>query len=232
MKTTLTLMTLLFLGISNLNAHHAPLKRVEVPAEHLYAPKGFDSNDNVELVVEGYLPNLCYQNPSTNVVVEEKKISVTLNAMKFTDESRLCAEMIVPFIHTFDVGVLDRGNYSVVVNEKVTGELFVDEASSDAIDDYIYANVHSIDRIHGEEKVLVKGYHPSDCLEFVGFEYLHNDLDTYSVLPIMEQVADFCPRKKTPFSYEFTVPRELKRDKVLLHVRALNGRSVNAIFNY
>ena len=35
-----------------------------VPVENVYTPRGFDSNDNAEIVITGYLPNLCYQNPT------------------------------------------------------------------------------------------------------------------------------------------------------------------------
>ena len=35
---------------------------VLVPVDNVYSPKGFDANDNSEVIVSGFLPNLCYKN--------------------------------------------------------------------------------------------------------------------------------------------------------------------------
>lgn len=226
---TLTIITMLLFSV-NLLAHHIKGQRVEVPSEHLYIPKGYDSNDNIELIVEGYLPNLCYKNPGTDIEIKGNQIHVQLNAFSRDDGQVACAEMIVPFVHTFSIGILDQGNYEVIVNNKQRGELFVEESTSSAIDDHIYANVESVQRVAGESRVVVKGHHPSDCLEFDRFEIFHNDKDVYSVLPITKQVADFCPLKMIPFSYELDIPNYLDSDRVLLHLRSLNGRSVNELF--
>ena len=47
----------------------------------------------------------------------------------------------------------------------------------------------------------------------------------------MKQVRTHCPKKMIPFTYEFEVPQNLEADKVLLHVRVMDGRSVNTFFN-
>lgn len=204
--------------------------QTKVPVDHLYVPKGYDSNDKVELVVEGYLPNLCYQNPDSVIKVEGNTINVTIVANYTNSEEGFCAEMIVPFTHVFSTGFLDKGDYNIVVNGKHSSSLFVSESSSDAIDDEIYANVEHVEQIRGEQKVIVKGHHPSFCVEFDRFEVFHNENDTYSVLPITKKVSDFCPMKMIPFEYELDVPSDLKRNRVLIHVRSMNGNSVNSIF--
>lgn len=202
----------------------------EVPVDHLYVPKGYDSNDTVELVVEGYLPNLCYKNPSSVVEVNDRTIDISVVANSTDFEGAACAEMIVPFKEVVSVGLLDKGNYNITVNNKHNSSIFVKESTSDAIDDELYANVHSVERIHGEQRVAVKGYHPSFCVEFDQFKIDHNDKDVYSVRPITKKVSDFCPKKMTPFRFEMDVPNNLKRDRILIHVRSMNGNSVNSIF--
>lgn len=212
---------------------HASQKNIwqaQVPSDGVFVPKGYDTNDNIELIVEGYLPNLCYKNPHTDIKVEKNIINVSLQAWTNDDGMVACAEMIVPFIHTFSVGVLDRGNYEVLVNGKKSGELFVEESSSSAMDDLIYANVESIERVQGENRVIIHGHHPSFCMEFNHFEVYHNDKDVYSVLPVMKQVSDFCPMKMVAFSLELEIPKDLNKNRVLIHVRAMNGKSVNSLF--
>jgi hypothetical protein len=74
------------------------------------------------------------------------------------------------------------------------------------------------------------GSNPSDCLEFDRVEFVSNGSDTLAVLPIMKQVRDYCPAKEVPFKYEVEVPRVLRRDVILLHVRTMNGQAVNFLY--
>ena len=95
---------------------------------------------------------------------------------------------------------------------------------------YVYANVDYIETTQGSRIALLKGYNPSDCFEFDRVQFISNERDTYSVLPIMKQVREFCPMKMVPFEILVVVPRTLSVEKLLLHVRVMNGKSVNAIF--
>lgn len=230
MKTLIALTIMLFSSQSL--GHHLTghIFRTVVPAEHTYIPKGYDSNDNVELIVEGYLPNLCYKSPHTSVKVEGSTININLMAWTNDDGTVMCAEMVVPFIQTVSLGVLDKGHYNVIVNQEIHSQLFVDESTSDAMDDLIYANVEVIERDPYSNRVVFKGHNPSHCFEFDRFENISNDKDVLSVLPIMKQVTDLCPRKMVPFELEYEVPQILNRDRFLINVRTMNGKSVNQLF--
>ena len=204
-----------------------------LPIDHIYTVKGFDSNDNAEVMIEGHLPDLCYKAPTSKARVIGKKIIINVTGYKDTTPGRICAQMTVPFLETVNVGVLDAGNYDVVVNgtspaPKLT-QLGVVESSSSAVDDHIYAAVEIVEKIEGENTVELKGYNPSDCLELDDIKYVSNEKDTYAVLPIMKKVRPNCPLKMVPFTYTMDLPGELERDKVLLHVRVMNGKSVNAL---
>lgn len=213
-----------------------PIQDSAVPVNHVFSPAGFDSNDNVELVVTGYLPNLCYRSPQSTVSVKDGKISVSVKAQKSIAGMGFCANVIVPFIEHIKVGVLDKGRYQIAVNENSSfvkkSIIAIAEASSNSIDEVVYANVDDIVREDdGTRKMLLKGYNPSDCFELKEIVVIDNEIDTYSVLPKMKQVKAHCPKKMIPFTYEFDVPEKLESDKVLLHVRVMDGRSVNTIFN-
>jgi hypothetical protein len=47
----------------------------------------------------------------------------------------------------------------------------------------------------------------------------------------MKKIRDFCPMKMTPFSYDIEVPKSLANPKILLHVRSMDGNSINSIFH-
>jgi hypothetical protein len=215
----------------------APIKQIEsnVPVEHVYAPAGFDSNDNAEIVVSGFLPNLCYKAPKSHVEIKGDKINVGIKALKNLGGLSFCADVIVPYIEIVNIGLLDQGKYKLAINEnsqyEKKVEMKVAEASSNSIDDAIYANVSEIEKVEGSRKVILKGYNPSDCFELDKVEIVDNGVDVYSVLPKLKQVRDFCPKKMVEFSYDFQVPEKLEADRVLLHVRVMDGKSMNALFN-
>lgn len=207
-----------------------------VPVDHVFSPAGFDSNDNSEVIISGFLPNLCYKAPQHVVSVKDGKINISVKAIKNQRGMGFCADVIVPYIEFVNIGVLDKGKYDIAVNENSPWEkrskLFVNEASSSSIDEVVYANVEEVVKSDdGSRKVILKGHNPSDCFELKEIEVKDNGVDVYSVLPKMKQVRAFCPKKMIPFSYEFEVPQNLEADKVLLHVRVMDGRSVNAFFN-
>jgi hypothetical protein len=225
-----------FLVFSSLNAFAKAPVEIEVPVEHVYAPVGFDTNDRTEIVVEGFLPNLCYQSPKTSVEVIGNEIKIKLTSLYTEPSPYFCTQMIVPFTETVKIGLLNKGNYKLTVNgrasEESANQLIVTEAMSNAIDSYSYAYVEYIERTQGNSRIVkLKGYNPSDCFELEKIDYISNGIDAYSILPKMKQVSSFCPMKMVEFEYDFEVPNDLNRKKVLLHVRTMNGKSVNTIFS-
>ncbi len=217
------------------NVALAQPQRSLVPVSHIYSPEGFDSNDNVEIIIEGFLPNLCYRSPSHSVEVKDNLINIKVEALNHQQEGVACAEMIVPFLEKVELGVIDKGDYKILVNGKSPweqkGSIKVSESISDAIDESVYANVNYIEKDDRSRVVKLKGYNPSDCFVLDRIDIVNNKKDVHSILPQMKQISDFCPMKMVPFEYELEVPENLKSDKVLLHVRVMDGKSVNSLFN-
>lgn len=207
---------------------------IKTPIENIYSPNGFDSNDNVEIIIEGYLPNLCHKSPTSKVKVVGSKIQIDVTALRYDASNPFCPEAIVPFVETVKVGLLDKGNYDIVVNGKSiyqkAGTIQVNEATSNSVDEHVYANVDSVMKESGSREVELRGYTVSDCFVLDDINIVDNGSDVYSILPKMKQISDFCPMKMVQFSYKMEVPSKLKKDKVLLHVRGMNGNSVNTLF--
>jgi hypothetical protein len=207
---------------------------IKTPVENIYSPEGFDSNDNVEIIIEGYLPNLCHKSPTSKVRVVGSKIEIDVTALRYDASNPFCPEAIVPFVETVKVGLLDKGNYDIVVNGKSiyqkAGTIHVNEATSNSVDEHVYANVDSVMKNSNSREVELRGYTVSDCFVLDEINVVDNGKDVYSILPKMKQISDFCPMKMIPFSYKMEVPSKLKKEKVLLHVRGMNGNSVNSLF--
>jgi hypothetical protein len=225
----------LILGVCSGFAMNQVPQEKEVPVEDVFSPLGFDSNDRTEIVITGKLPNLCHQSPQSKIKITDKTIDITVTSLYYDESNPYCPEMEVPFTEVVTLGLLEKGDYSIVVNgktnQKKTASLNVVEAKSGAIDTFQYALVDYVEKNQGSRTVKLKGYNPSDCLVLDKIDYVSNGSDTYSVLPKMKQVTPFCPMKMTPFSYNFDVPKDLNKQKILLHVRKMDGRSVNVVFD-
>lgn len=210
-----------------------PVSKV-VPVDHAFIPAGFDSNDNVEVVITGYLPNLCHKSPSAKVEIKGNKVDIKMTSLYYQASNPFCPEMVVPFTKSVQLGVMDKGNYEITVNGKSPWEkkekIAILESSSNAVDEFNYAYVQYIDKEVGNNEVALKGYNPSDCFVLDEISHINNKKDSFSVLPKMKQVREFCPMKMIPFSYDWEVPAELPSKKVLIHVRTMDGNSVNTIF--
>ena len=221
------------LGLSTIAWSSTPII-VPVPVTNVFTPKGFDTNDMAEVVIKGFLPNLCHKAPMVKAKVVGKNIEIEATALNYEPDNPFCPEMIVPFLTSVEVGVLERGDYQVKVNTRTPyenkGNLFISEALSPSVDEHTYAYVDHVVRIEGTRKVRLNGYNPSDCFVFDRVDYVDNGKDVFSVLPKLKQVHPVCPMKMVPFSIVTEVPERLEAKEVLLHVRVMNGKSVNSIF--
>ncbi|MFZ4713453.1 MAG: hypothetical protein ACOYL6_07075 [Bacteriovoracaceae bacterium] len=205
----------------------APLKRV-------YVPKGFDNNDSVEVVVAGELPNPCYSRNTVSVDINQNVIKVKVTALVNIVEDKDCADMIVPYLDTISVGNLQAGDYKVVINSdsqnQLTQGLSIDESSSNAIDEYVYASVKSVEQKGTSNVFTLRGQEISDCYILDRFQFVDNNLDTISVLPIMKKIKDTCRPSKKSFSYSTKIDfSHIKINKPLIHVRTMDGGSVNVL---
>jgi len=220
-------------GASDMNAYASTPTLATVPIENVYVPTGFDANDNAEVIVHGFLPNLCHKSPQTKIEVKGNRIDIKVEALNYESDNPFCAPLVVPFVQAISLGVLDKGNYNIHVNNNTVYQreagIQIAESNSDAVDEHIYAAVEYVDRTD-DRKVVLKGYNPSDCLELEEIQVISNNKDTYSILPKMRQTSSFCPMKMVPFEYEMEVPNTIQRDKVLLHVRAMQGKAVNSLY--
>lgn len=216
-------------------ANQIDARMVNVPVTHVYAPAGFTNTDNSEVVITGFLPNLCYRIPHTLIEIEGNKISIGMKSQINLVSHQLCADVIMPFIQTVNIGKLNQGNYQLIVNEnsqwEKNAEMDISYTSNNSVQSIYYANVREIVNLNYGRRVLLKGYNPSDCFLLDKIEIINNGSDVYSIFPILKQSSNNCQNKLTEFSYEFTVPENLATDQVLLHVKVMDGSSINALYN-
>lgn len=235
----IVLSALLLFTTLSLYAQHGPIV-ITSPVDHLFVPKGFDNNDNVEVVVTGKFPNPCYIKNSMHVAVREDKILIEVTALKKDHpDTEMCAPMEVPFKESITIGNLQGGSYEITVNEKTpyeqTGSLDVAVSDSNSVDDHLYPIVEYVELgftggLSGDALIIARS--PSDCVVFDRLKYISNDKDTISILPIMRKVSGECNnrQKRLEIPVKFR-PQAFRNKDILLFVRSIEGKSVHSIIN-
>lgn len=217
--------------MDEIRAPHLETFAIERAIGHVYSPKGFDTNDIAEVIVSGWLASPCDGEPLAEAFRQGENIYVSVKSTPNGPPGRICLAMAVPFLIPVKLGSLPEGAYFVHYNSQLsqpkTTTLSIDPAITSQMDSHLYAHVESAHVESG--KLHVKGSNPSDCIAFDRFEIISNLKDTYSILPIMKQIKRDCPRQLVDFDYTVYLPTTLNEQDVLLHVRSLDGKSVNTL---
>lgn len=211
---------------------------VIVPPQNVFIPTGFDDNDQSQIVFEGMLPNSCFKSGSVKTFINRERKLITIQNEALYYPSDWCVHMLVPYSHVVELGVLPTGKYRVQISQregsprKITG-FKVAKSKSDRSDDYLYASVESVTTDYNEEtetvSAVLSGVYTNTCMEIKEVRVIHKNSQIVEILPIMEFKSNtICADQMVPFEKSVELPRNLKK-AVLIHVRSLNGKSVNLI---
>lgn len=223
---------------------------VEIPVESAFAPiRGFDDNDNVQVVIHGMLPNTCYQ-VGRHELVREGQNSYRIRQFAVKNEEGVCLQegqmpphmqLSVPFTTEVSIGQLEMGDYrfdyvqsgqdphdrSILVN--------VAHSKAPTIDSLPYANVSSMsisDLVDARKEVVVsfEGVLTSSCMDLdkenIKVEKIK---DVYIVLPLVKiKSGVMCAQAIRPFKSEVSLGK-LAEGHYLIHIRSMNGKAVNRV---
>lgn len=205
-----------------------------VGASHLFAPQGFDDNDEIVVVASGYLPNTCYQltTPIVKTNLETRTVSIDLKSHVNTGP---CVNVPVPFEQEVDLGSLPVGDWTLETSfGSLRTTLNVVESPNESPDAYLYAPIDqvnvSFDKGSGRWTALLTGDLLANCLAIKETKVLGQG-DVVVLLPILEQSEEVCEPTSEHFNLRVLLPENLSPGRHLLHVRSLNGRAINRIFD-
>ncbi|MEO5667438.1 MAG: hypothetical protein ABIR96_05215 [Bdellovibrionota bacterium] len=206
---------------------------VGVPVTATYIPKGFDSNDNAQIVVSGAYPNSCYKMGPTHVNDDKETHRVSIDVNAYYTSSSYCLMLYIPFTQTIDLGVLPAANYELEINKLNTQTLPVSVATRDQSDDYLYATIINVVRL-SRDTFELRGILPSSCSQIAEVRVIEEVGNVLTVLPIVRFVPG-CEPKEDPTQLEFAVNFKTRSDlsgSKLIYVRSLNGASVSQVANF
>lgn len=213
---------------------------VPSPVSRIYVPYGFDDNDNVEIVMSGDFQDACYQvgRAGADVNEETKHITVWASAYVFP-RGTYCAQTLTPFVQSVRVGMLKPGHYTVSYryDAGIQSPLDVRAHTVESPDEFLYAPVENAgvfeDAQSGDQTLFLQGHYPYmfiGCMRIKEVRMIKR-ADVLVVQPITEILEDKdCQDIPADHSYSMTVKvTEPFTERGLLHVRALNGDTINRL---
>lgn len=207
---------------------------VGVSVRELFVPNGFDDNDEVEVVLDGELPNTCYKLAHNEVKYDEAtgRYIVFQFARRYPG---ICIQTTVPFFTAARLGVVPAGDFKVQTLGAALETLKVKEATSAGPDDYTYAPIDSArverDEAHNKYFGIIQGRMTNTCMTIDEVKVFDSG-KTIEVLPIIKMVdRPDCAAIEMPFAWQVDLPASMAEGRHLMHVRSLNGKSQNMVFS-
>ena len=207
--------------------------KAAVSFDKIFVPRGFDSNDNVEVVGVGNFAHSCYHIAPADVAVDQQAHTISLSPVAYRIGG-MCLQVQLPFARVVEVGILNPGHYQIIqsADHKDLGSLDVELAKGGAVDNFLYAPISQAfyTQENGASQVRLTGYFPNSCMRMKEVRSTVS-ADTIVILPIVEMNDNGnCLAQPTAFK-AVTNLSKLKLGRYLLHVRSMNGHSINEIID-
>lgn len=198
-----------------------------------YVPDGFDSNDQVQFVIEGTYRDTCSKAAGTRFTVNPNSKTILVAPYEYRYAGP-CLDMLVPHNEVVNLGVIQPGKYQVLQSGgRALGTLNVNIARSSSADDYLYAPISQayVRKVNGRVAMTLSGVFTSSCMQVKKvIANVQSNVVTVQPLAVLLPTATNCVIGNFPFEETTYLPMQ-RSGRYLLHVRSLNGESVNTLFD-
>jgi len=222
---------------------------IEVLLGQVFIPEhGYGTNNSVQLTLDGYLPNSCYQLGKYRIDTSADGRTFSVHQFADVEKNGVCAEgqvlpdhlsNLVPYTYDVALGHLAAGDYKIVFNETSSmprSRVFhVYSSKNLTADDFPYAAVSTIsmpDVVNGANplNIVLTGSLTSSC-SFVSDVKVSYEDDVIVVQPVSGYRANtLCTQMLMPFSRKVNIGK-LGEGRFLVHVRSMSGKSVSHAFS-
>ena len=213
------------------------LKEVSLVPSMVFAPTGFDQNDNAQIVSLGYLPNTCYKTGKTSYSINHTEKHLEINFQGTVRMDGICLMVQVPYTQEINLGRLPEGNYEVyfvsALGERVKmAVLNIAKTENSNIDEQLYMPITDafLENTQNAQPVLhLLGTVTNSCLRFKEVKMIQKTTSVLEVLPLAEFVEEgHCRTIQKRFELKIPILNSLKGNN-LVHIRSLNGTALNLI---
>ena len=218
-----------------------PVEKLNHLPSKVYVPSGFDDNDTSQIVIEGSYPDTCHKVGPTIVTPNSTENKIVIEDQGYYHPQDMCAMMIVPYTKVVDLNVLAAGEYKIYFKDYLGVDHYsttikINQSENAGPDDYLYAPISEIfteSAVPGDTKVLVlRGSFTNTCMSFKETKVLNTSPQVMVVLPLAEYKDNGnCQKEDRPFEEKIILDNHQK-GKSLLHVRTMNGGSLNLVVDF
>lgn len=217
---------------------------VDVSPDRVFAPLGFDDNDNSQIVLDGELGDTCYKLGPTVVRVDLDAHKIFVRQQAFYYPGGWCADVRIPYVQTVDLGILKAGQYEVLVEQpdhtmKSYTSMPVAIATTASPDDFLYAPVTDArlengigifdENGHRNPSLSLNGYFSNSCMKLKEVKMIVRPNNVVEVLPIVTIDRTIsCAQVTSEFNASVSL-KDIAGGRYLIHIRSLNGQSINRI---
>lgn len=198
-----------------------------------YIPNGFDSNDQVQIVVEGTYRDTCSKPAGTRFTVNPAAKVINVSAFEYR-YSGPCLDVMVPHDEVINLGILQPGRYQVIQSgSRSVASLNVNLAASSSPDDFLYAPISQayLKNANGRMALSVSGVFTNSCMKIQKIvSSVYGNVVTVQPVALLLPTATHCVIGRFPFE-ETVFLKPVRSGRYLLHVRSLNGKSINNLFD-
>jgi hypothetical protein len=207
--------------------------RVAINISEVFAPVGFDDNDEVTVMLDGMMPDTCYKVADTEIEFNREKgtYNVTQYAKRF--DNAICLSMRIPFSVELNLGTLPKGQFEIKSEGDLLETLEVEESTNAGPDDHLYFPVDSVNIVESETgdhlNAVIKGRFTNTCMQ-LGEVKIIDTGKTKQILPLIT-MADRtdCIDDDMPVSWMIELP-DAEPGRYLVHTRSLNGKAINTMY--
>lgn len=208
----------------------------DASANDVYVPQKYTDNDQIEVVIDGWLENECDRplEPKVSINLEAGVITVQARAKR---DYHVCQNDGGTFVSTAKLGVLPYGEYEVVTNNGwLVHELIVEESPSSGETLPQLARIEESKMEFDREasangwSVLIKGMLRDSC-EFIDGYEIFTDGTVFTVIPKLGHTGEVvCIDVVVPFNERVHLPVSLEAGRYMMHVRGAKTTSTNEVF--
>lgn len=217
---------------------------VAAPTQKVFIPVGFDNNDNVEVILSGNFENSCYKTGPAQVKVDAQSKTITLFPQAYFYPRGFCSDVLVSYTQVVSLGTLPEGDYTVRIGNRdhlAPAKLNVKPRITESPDDFLYAPVDTVSIEKNQDTqqptLVLSGTYPATPQGCTVLEKVlvnktgSNVLVVQPILTVYLSDTECNAARDGSNEFKKSIPltQTLPRGPFLIHVRVLNGSSINKL---
>jgi hypothetical protein len=221
-------------------AQDSEYKLASIQPRSVFAPKGFDTNDNAQVVLYGVFADVCHKVAQPKFTVDQANHKIFIDNQAYTRDMCIMILVDIPYTVVVNLGTLPKDNYDIYVSNGNAGYMkastlpITAAKNPEIVDDYLYAQVDETRFVPTSDasapQLVLKGSMHNTCLSMREIKVTLTAGNIYDILPILDVANTNCKGTDAPF--EMTVNlKNFPQTPTLINIRTSGGQSIEKVID-